>query len=116
MSYTSRQRQRGADQDAQHRAARIRERREQADLRAVCQTAEGRRFIGRLLDAGGLFAQSFTGGSDTFFNEGKRAFAVAIYRDLEALDPSGALFIQCRRDAALALEADAALVERGSSQ
>lgn len=71
--------------------------RERADLRAVCATPEGRRFVGRLLHAGGLFRQSFDGGSGTFFNEGRRSFAVEIFSDLEALDPTGELFIAIQR-------------------
>lgn len=44
-----------------------------ADLRYVMGTKQGRRFVHRLLASTGLYQRSFTGNSETFFKEGRRA-------------------------------------------
>lgn len=45
------------------------------DLRFVLKTAQGRRVFKRILDKGGIFRNSFTGNSKTFFLEGRRDLA-----------------------------------------
>lgn len=52
------------------------------DLRAVMSSVEGRRFIWRFLSSTNLFQQSFTGNSETYFREGKRAIGLMLFRDL----------------------------------
>lgn len=43
------------------------------DLKTVLSTVEGRRFYWNLLCDCGIFKESFTGNSHTFYNEGKRS-------------------------------------------
>lgn len=56
--------------------------RELADMAAVLQTKEGRRFVWRLLDAAGVFRTVMTGNSWTFFNDGMRSLGLSVYTDL----------------------------------
>ena len=46
------------------------------DIRKVLSSAEGRRFFWRILGHAGLYRNSNTGNSQTFFNEGKRSEAL----------------------------------------
>jgi hypothetical protein len=43
---------------------------------------QGRRVAARLLAEAGIHRSSFTGNSETFFKEGKRAFGLAIESEL----------------------------------
>lgn len=64
-----------ADAD-QVRESRGREKRisdqDVADFKAVMDTKQGRRFVAGLIDAAGVWKNSMTGNSWTFFNEGYR--------------------------------------------
>jgi len=53
-----------------------------ADLRAVMGTKQGRRFMHRLLAQAGIDQRSFTGNSETFFREGRRAVALELQDDI----------------------------------
>lgn len=52
--------------------------------RYVMSDARGRYFIRWLLAECGMYRQSFTGNSETFFNEGKRAVGIQLTMELEA--------------------------------
>lgn len=67
--------------------AQLRREREIEELRAILATHGGRAFIWRLLAQCGVYRQSFTGNSTTFFNEGKRDIGVWLIGELEACDP-----------------------------
>ena len=54
-----------------------------SDLRFVMGTKQGRRFVARLLDQAGLHRRSFTGNSETFFNEGRRSVALELAQDIQ---------------------------------
>lgn len=54
-------------------------------LNHVLSTELGRWFFCRLLDRTGILKQSFTGNSETFFNEGKRKVGVAYMNDLGSI-------------------------------
>lgn len=56
--------------------------REMHDMRTVMSSAEGRRFIWRLLEKAGVFRTSFTGNSTTFFNEGMRNMGLVVLADV----------------------------------
>jgi len=56
------------------------------DLRRLLHDAWGRRLAYRLLEDAGVWSVSFTGNSQTFFNEGRRDFGMQLYRDLLAAD------------------------------
>lgn len=57
---------------------------ERKDLRAVMKTAEGRRFIWKMLGDAGVFRSSFVAGSSdaTAFNEGARNYGLALLGDI----------------------------------
>lgn len=57
------------------------------ELRQICQDRKARDFIWRLLEKCGVYHESFTGNSTTFFNEGKRSIGLKIIADLMRADP-----------------------------
>jgi hypothetical protein len=61
--------------------------RQQSDMRKVLGLPEGRRVIWRLLSEAGVFRSSFTGDSQTFFNEGKRSLGLLIVSEVLAAHP-----------------------------
>lgn len=58
-----------------------------ADLRAVLKTASGRKVIYHILDLCNLYADSFTGNSQTFHLEGKRSIGLDILALIQEVDP-----------------------------
>ena len=54
-------------------------------LNHVLSTELGRWFFCRLLDRTNILKQSFTGNSETFFNEGKRKVGLAYMNDLGSI-------------------------------
>lgn len=58
---------------------------DKAAFKKVLSTKEGRWFFSRLLDMTGYKAQSFTGNSQTFYNEGRRAVGIALVTRLADL-------------------------------
>ena len=64
--------QHGTRQREQELRAETQSRRDE-DLRFVMSTETGRRFMWDLLGRTGLYQTSFTGNSETFFREGRRA-------------------------------------------
>lgn len=57
------------------------------DLRFVLSSRQGRRFYWRYMAVCGVFTQSFTGNSETFFKEGKRAIGLRLLEDLNDAAP-----------------------------
>lgn len=64
------------------------------DLRDVCATRQGRRFVWKQLVQAGVFRQSFTDGAPetTAFHEGRRSLGLALMAEIHELD--AALYIQ----------------------
>lgn len=54
-------------------------------LHSILKSKEGRWFLIRLLDATGITANSFTGNSTTFYNEGKRQIGLEILARIQDL-------------------------------
>lgn len=64
-------------------------RQQRADLRAVMSTPAGRRFIWRLIDeVAGVFGPSWTGSSETFYREGRRAVGIDLMREVQRTCPA----------------------------
>ncbi len=61
------------------------------DFKWVLSTPQGRRVVHRYIAYCGVFKQSFTGNSETFFNEGKRVVGLKLLDDLNASDPNAYL-------------------------
>lgn len=53
----------------------------------LLNTPDGKVFLFRLIELTGVFASSFTGNSATFYNEGRRAVGLEIYRLIMTADP-----------------------------
>jgi len=78
-------------------AARLRgelKTRQDDDLRTVMGTEQGHRFIWDLLGDAGVYRTSFTGNSETFFNEGKRQIGLAILARITETCPGEYLKMQ----------------------
>ena len=69
------------------------------DLRDVCSTRQGRRFVWKQLVQAGCFRLSFIYGEPetTAFNEGRRSMGLALMADIHELD--AALYIQMANEA-----------------
>lgn len=61
--------------------------RELEDLRSILSTEYGRRFIWKTLSRCGVFKISFTGSSQTFFNEGERSIGLYLLNEVMDADP-----------------------------
>lgn len=61
--------------------------RELDDLRFILSTDQGRRFVWRVLSRCGVFKISFTGSSQTFFNEGERSIGLYLLNEVMDADP-----------------------------
>ena len=62
---------------------------DQSSLMSLLKNKEGRWFLMRLLDATGINANSFTGNSHTFFNEGKRQVGLELLARIQELGIDG---------------------------
>jgi hypothetical protein len=75
-----------------------------ADLGSVMGTPEGRRLMWRLIDdTCGVYASSFTGNSQTFFNEGRRSIGLFLLGEAQRVAPADAVHmyqeqLQARRE------------------
>lgn len=61
------------------------------DIRFIASTPAGRRFLWWILSITGPHLPSYTGNSDTYFNEGRRAVGLEVERRLVAADPASYL-------------------------
>jgi len=68
--------------------------RELSDIRKVISFPEGRRFMWRLWGEAGIYTDSFTGNSQTFYNEGRRSLGLMILRDVLEAEPKAFAQIQ----------------------
>lgn len=76
------------------------------DLRAVMGTQPGRRFVWRLLEQSGLHSPSYAGEAmASAFNEGRRAVAIALMREVQRVCPE--LYVTMVRDQLAAQELEA---------
>lgn len=71
---------------ARERAERI-ERAELADVAALMALPEFRRYAKRYLGLCNVFQTTFTGSSETFFREGKRAVGTTIFGEIMKVAP-----------------------------
>lgn len=56
------------------------------DVRFILSDVQGRRFLYRYLEEAGVFKSSFTGSSETFFNEGQRNIGLKLLADITEAD------------------------------
>lgn len=61
------------------------------DIRTILSTPAGRRFLWWLLSITGPHLPSYTGNSDTYFNEGRRAVGLEVEHRIVAADPAAYL-------------------------
>lgn len=84
------------DELAAKRAEKAEDKRLQeiSDLAVVLSTREGRRFLWRMLGVARLHDRSYTGNSDTFFNEGVRSVALWLQDEIASTQPEAFLQMQ----------------------
>jgi hypothetical protein len=70
---------------------KLRRENEIADLRKVLDTDFGRRFIWKIFGTCGIYRISFTGNSETFFNEGARNVGLKLRADVFEAKPEALL-------------------------
>lgn len=68
-----------------------RKERDTEDVKLIMSTREGRRFMWRLLDFCGVYRNSFTGNSETFFKEGQRNVGLMLLGEIHEHCPDGFL-------------------------
>lgn len=68
------------------RKVKSRDMRHENNMRYVLAEYRGREFIWDLLSHCGVFRSSFTGNSETFFNEGKREIGLKLMSDIIKAD------------------------------
>lgn len=73
--------------DDKARKARITRKDELADIRELLNHPAFRRFLWRLMCRFGVFRLSFTGNSETFFNEGRRGEGLWLIGEIASADP-----------------------------
>ena len=56
-------------------------------IEAIADTQQGREFLWWLLEICGVFTTSYTGNSDTYFNEGRRAIGNEVLHRLVKVKP-----------------------------
>ena len=59
-----------------------------SDLREVLKTGPGKNVIWNVLAKCGIYQDSFTGNSQSYYLEGKRAVGLEILADMEDVDPT----------------------------
>lgn len=57
------------------------------DIRATLSNDASRRVLMRIIDSTGVFTRSFTGNSETFYREGRRAVGLDIVELIERVAP-----------------------------
>lgn len=57
------------------------------DIRNIVSHESGKRFVWWLLSISGVFVPSYTGNSDTYFNEGRRAIGLEVIHRLAVAAP-----------------------------
>ena len=61
---------------------------EDSDLLAVMSAPEGRRLLWRYLEITGIYKLSYTGNSETFFNEGQRNIGLKLLAEIQRVAPA----------------------------
>ncbi len=70
---------------------KIRQDKDDNDLRFLLSSDQGRRFIWRILELCGIYKSSFTGSSETFFLEGQRNIGLKLISEVLRVDPESYL-------------------------
>lgn len=76
-----------AQRAEQERQAAYKRQRDEDDLKWVLSDKRGRRMLASVLAVTGLYQGSFTGNSETFFREGRRAVGLQLLERIQAADP-----------------------------
>ena len=66
------------------------------DIRNVAVSGAGRRVLFHVLGMGNIYGSCFTGNSETFFNEGRRAVALELLDLINDADPN--LYIKLQQE------------------
>jgi hypothetical protein len=63
------------------------------DLRTLLDQPAGRRILWWLLEIAGIYRRSFTGNSETFFNEGKRDIGLTLLAKISEVKPEAIILM-----------------------
>ena len=88
--------------------------RDRADLMSMLSNQSGRRFIWRIFTIGRTFQSSYTGNSQTFFNEGCRYFSTLIFDEIMREKPDA--FVQMQRESVKEQREDQALRDKAKER
>jgi len=66
------------------------------DIRNVAMSGAGRRLLYYVLSMGNIYSTSFTGNSETFYKEGRRAMALELLDLINDADPN--LYIKLQQE------------------
>lgn len=61
--------------------------RELEDMKFILSTPQGQRVLWRYLEHCGIYRDSFTGNSSTFYNEGRRSIGIKLLEDITTASP-----------------------------
>lgn len=67
------------------------ERQKKDDLATILTTPQGRRFVWDMLEFCGIYKDSFTGNSTTFYNEGRRSVGLWLLSEIAKAKPEALL-------------------------
>lgn len=78
-----------SEEEVKKKTSELVHNRELSDLRHILLSAEGRRFIWKLMSASGIFLCSYKGGDrdETAFYEGRRSVGLQVLNDLLEANP-----------------------------
>lgn len=93
------------EKTAQNELSRRKRDREDGDLRKILSIPEGRRLIWKILSETGIYRSSFTGNSETFYNEGRRRIGLFILEEIMKVKPEA--YTQMQQEAAFEAKAEA---------
>lgn len=74
--------------------AQLRRQQEMSYLKGILSTPAGKDFIWRLLGACGVYEESFTGNSTTFYKEGKRSIGLWVIKEINEADKNAYINMQ----------------------
>ncbi len=82
------------DETKPSRNQRAAQRQADRDLLAMLDNPAGRRVLMRVIDSAGVFVRSFTGNSETFYREGRRAIGLDLVEHIERVRPGSFAALQ----------------------
>jgi len=74
--------------DIESRVAAEWQQQRENDLRQAMDTAQGRRLLFGIMSGTGTFSKTFTGSSQSYYNEGRRSVGLDLFHEVMDIEPS----------------------------